>query len=215
MKPNLNKPEQKNRRLDPPNSRTNAQGLERLRPKQKRILIALAMLNLIALIGLIYLVGRPSTHLSPPTPQPSVSAIDLKTCPADSVADETWEATRQMAELSLNGGVALDTSGVLHFEIVHLLSQPASSPVTSATLDEAAQSAWLAFDAAQALLDRHGDCSPFTDVEVTILVLDEQPQAQLDFHVRAADLLAFHVGELSEEAFIDRVTYTAHSTLSP
>ena len=167
-------------------------------------MIALAILNVIALMGLMRLIGRSSSFFPLPTLQPSPPAIDLKMCPAVSVADETWEATQQMVEFNLGGKVALNAGGVLHFDIVH----PLSGPVTPTALDEAAQSAWLAFDVAQALLERRGDCSPFTDVEIAILVRDEQPQAQLDVHVRAADLLAFHVGELSEEAFIDRVTYT-------
>ncbi|HDQ72853.1 MAG TPA: hypothetical protein ENN19_12270 [Chloroflexi bacterium] len=177
--------------------------------KQKRILIALAMLNVIALVGLMILIRKSPSLPNPSTRQLPSAIIDLKTCPAISSTDETWEATQLLAQLGLGGRVALHADSVLRFEIPY---STAPDPVTPATIDEAAQSAWRAFDVAQALLEQAHDCVPFTDVQVTIVVRGgwphPQPEAQLDVHVQAADLLAFNVGELSEEAFIERVTYT-------
>jgi hypothetical protein len=78
-------------------------------------------------------------------------------------------------------------------------------------VDEAAQSVWTAFDVALALQTRvqetEGACTAFTEVQVTILVRSEQTNTQIRADVSASDLMAYDAGELSEDAFIERVTY--------
>ena len=102
-------------------------------------------------------------------------------------------------------------------------------------VDEAAQAVWTVFDIALAVQERadrnpadqnlaHQNledvCPSFTRIQVTILAAQLGTQAAADAadplipsdmrisaSVSAADLAAFGAGELSEDEFIDRVTY--------
>ena len=121
-----------------------------------------------------------------------------------------------MAQAGLGGTVTLTSGNSLRFEITQSLSHPVTqSP------NEAAQSVWTAFDVALALQEQEDECATFTQVEVTILAVrlnahDEAHSGQTDAFsswqiyasVSAADLEAFSAGELSENEFIERVTYT-------
>jgi len=104
----------------------------------------------------------------------------------------------------MGGTVALIPDGSLRFEIASILAP-------DQTADETAQSVWTAFDVALALQEQKSECATFTQVEVTILAVRPSPSTRLpsaiSASVSAADLVAFSVGELSEEAFIERVTY--------
>jgi len=97
--------------------------------------------------------------------------------------------------------VALTPDGPLRLRITYPLAR-------GQTVDEAAQSVWTAFDVALALQEQAAECAIFTAVEITILVRNGQPDTQIDASVSVEDLVAFHAGELSEDAFIERVTYT-------
>jgi len=134
-----------------------------------------------------------------------------------------------LAQAGLGGTVALIPDGSLRFEIASILAP-------GQTADEAAQSVWTAFDVALALQEQKSECATFTQIEVTILAVRPSPSTrppsvppnlggevgrtgahdeahssqtntQISASVSAADLVAFSVGELSEEAFIERVTY--------
>lgn len=105
-----------------------------------------------------------------------------------------------LAQAGLAGTVTLLPEGVLHLDILHTLAP-------NQTVEEAAQSVWTAFDVALAL-QKQDECTFLTHVAVAVLLQDEQIDARIDASVSAADLAAFGAGELSEEAFIERVTYT-------
>ena len=54
----------------------------------------------------------------------------------------------------------------------------------------------------------NGQYSPLAQVQVTVLVHSDQINAQINVSVSASDLMAFDAGELSQDTFIERVTYT-------
>jgi len=89
---------------------------------------------------------------------------------------------------------------------LRLGSRPPRSDAPGQTADEAAQLVWTAFDVALALDE--DECDLFTEVEVTILAQGIQTDTHISASVSAADLAALSAGELSENEFIERVTYT-------
>jgi len=132
-----------------------------------------------------------------------------------------WQATQLLAQAGMGGTVALIPDGSLRFEIASILAP-------DQTADETAQSVWTAFDVALALQEQKSECATFTQVEVTILAVRPSPSTrlpsappnlggedgrtgahdeahssqtntQISASVSAADLVAFSVGELSEE----------------
>ena len=166
--------------------------------KQRRIIAALAVANTIVVLTLVVLVTRPSvttpslsSHSHTPT-LPRTPALPQETC--------QWKATQLMAQAGLGGTVALTPGEPLCFEIACTLAP-------GQTADEAAQLVWTAFDVALAL--QGDECDSFTQVEVTILAQGIQTDTHISASVSAADLAAFSAGELSENAFIERVTYTS------
>jgi hypothetical protein len=165
--------------------------------KQKGIVAILAIANLVVIAGLIALLAHlaRSTALPLPTPVPR-TGNSTPGGPA-SLTGETcqWQAAQRMAQAGLGGAVTLAPGGALRFEI-------ASALAPGQTADDAAQLIWTAFDAALAL----GDECPFTQVEVTIHIQDAA--TTLHASIGAANLAAYSAGVLSEDEFIDRVTYT-------
>ena len=170
-------------------------------PKQRHIIAALAVANTIVILALVVLVTRPSgTHSSPlPTPHtstlPHASTLPQGTC--------RWKAAQLLAQAGLGGTVALTPGGSLRFEITYSLAPGQTAPEN---VNEAAQLVWTALDVALALDE--DECGSFTEVEVTILAQGIQTDTQVSATVSAADLAAFGAGELSEDEFIEHVTYT-------
>jgi len=110
-----------------------------------------------------------------------------------------WQAAQHLAQAGLGGTVTSSPDGVLLFEITHTLAP-------GQTANDAAQLVWTALDVVLAL-DRAGECGSFTQVEITILAQGDQVATRVSARVSAADLAAFGAGELSEDEFIERVTY--------
>jgi len=82
------------------------------------------------------------------------------------------------------------------------------SPEVEMRVADAAQLVWTAFDIALALQEEGGECAVFTRIEVSITVHSDQADAWIVAEARTADLMAFSAGELSEDEFINLVTYT-------
>ncbi|MCX7683339.1 MAG: hypothetical protein N2508_15465, partial [Anaerolineae bacterium] len=76
-------------------------------------------------------------------------------------------------------------------------------------LDEAAQAIWSAFDAVWALQLSHPLCTAWATVEVTVTARRAQNEAIFRATVSIADLIAHYAGNLSAEAFIERVDFSA------
>jgi hypothetical protein len=169
-------------------------------PRQKRIIAILAVADIVVILALMVLVTHPAG-----TDPSSLSASHTPTTPQQTCQ---WQATQLLARAGLGGTVTMAPDGPLRFEIAHPLAP-------GQTADEAAQSAWTAFDVALALWEQQEACAIFTRVEVTILAHDTQTETQINVSVSQADLLAFDAGELSEDQFIERVSYAFTATHQP
>lgn len=193
-----------------------------MKPKQKRIVAVLVAANVVIILGLVLWVsqaldtGSSSAPTSTQsgvvveasarpvlTPVPSVSTpSNLGTADASlstTASSEAcqWRAAQLLTGVGLDGSVVL-VSDTLRFDIAHSLAP-------GQILDEAAQSIWLAFDVALALVEE--ECDLFTQVEVIVLAQGSQTVSRISARVSAADLVAFNAGELTEDEFIQRVTY--------
>jgi hypothetical protein len=162
-------------------------------PKQKRIVGILAIANVILILILVTLGTRPTLPSRAHTP--TSSHANLTPCPGDC----QWQAAQLLAQAGLGGTVTWTTDRSLDLNISAPLAPDGSA-------DDAAQLIWTAFDVALALQERR--CPPFTQVRVTILAHSGQTNAQIHASVSTADLMAFGTGELGEDEFIERVTYT-------
>jgi hypothetical protein len=161
-------------------------------PRQRTIIAILAVADIVAILALMALVTHPAG-----TGPSSLSASHTPTAPQQTCQ---WRATQLLARTGLGGTVTLTSDGPLRFEIAYPLAP-------GQTADEAAQSVWTAFDAALALQEQERACATFTQVEVTILAQDNRADTQISASVSVVDLMAFDVGELSEDQFIERVSY--------
>jgi hypothetical protein len=188
--------------------------------RQKRIVAILAIANTLVIATLMTLMLPAITNRPPPhSNSQQVPLQEQVVC--------QWQATQLLARAGIGGTVTLTPQGVpsewpsrkyglLRFQLAHPLAP-------GETIDEAAQWIWAVFDVALALQER-APCAPifqlqgekrnapFTDVEVTIVLVQDihdggQPIAQITASVSAADLVAFGVGEMSEGEFIERVSY--------
>ncbi len=209
-------------------------------PKQKGIIAILTTANIIVLLTLAIFMTRPPAGrgqgsripedriptgeadlLLTPSPFPSPPRPLAYTVTPGQQACQ-WRATRLLAQAGLCGTPTLLPGGSLRFELTHRLPR-------SQTIDQAAQSVWTAFDVALTLRDQEDACATFTDVEAIIVVHDGEhsqgtesatdtewgaptPIGQIYASVRAADLVAFSEGKLSEDEFIERVIYTITET---
>ncbi len=183
-------------------------------PRQKRTIAILAIADIAVILALVVLVTRPSgtapsllPHSHTPTPPHSHTPTPPHSyTPTPPQQTCQWQATQLLARAGLGGTLALPPDGSLRFEIAHPIAP-------GQTADEAAQLVWTAFDVALALQEQENECATFTQVEVTILAHSSQTNTQISASVSAADLVAFSAGELSEDEFIERVTYT--TTIPP
>jgi hypothetical protein len=192
-----------------------------MKPKQKRVVAVLVALNVVVILGLVLWVSQ-SLNTGAPTALPSTQdagvaeasvgpvaspsrdvsttrTFDFTHTPLSSTASYDacqWRAAQLMTDVGLDGAV-LVSDDILRFDIAHSLApgRPA---------DEAAQSIWLAFDVALALVEEA--CAPFTQVDVVVLAQGNQTR-RISARVSTADLVAFDAGELDEDAFIQRVDY--------
>jgi hypothetical protein len=169
-------------------------------PRQRHIIAILAVADIVAILALMALVTHPAG-----TGPSSLPASHTPTSPQQSCQ---WRATQLLARTGLGGTVTLTPDGPLRFEIAYPLAP-------GQTADEAAQSVWIAFDVALALQEQEGECAIFTQVEVTILAQDNRADTQISASVSVVDLMAFDVGELSEDQFIERVTYSSSTVGQP
>lgn len=103
-----------------------------------------------------------------------------------------------MASAGLDGAVTLTADGTLRLDIIYPLAP-------DQVVDEAAQSIWLAFDIALALVEE--ECGFFTQVEVIVLAQGNSTSTRISARVSTADLIAFGTGELSDDEFTERVIY--------
>jgi len=167
-------------------------------PRQKRILAALAILDVTVILAMVVLATRLFS-----TPLPLASTDLPETLPPDLCQ---WKATQLLAQAELGGIVTLSPGESLRFEILYPLAP-------GQIADQAAQQVWPAFDVALAL-DKER-CSLFSQVEVVIRATRPGAPARDDMHVNArvsaVDLRAFGAGELSEDEFIERVSYETGS----
>jgi hypothetical protein len=182
-----------------------------MNPRQKRIVTILAMVNGIVILGLVALLLRGSGSASPsPLPAPAAAAprrtgtSPLTVPPPASTAEATaralcqWQAAQYLAQAGLGGTVHL-APDVLRFDLVQAAGE-------TPPLDPSTEAIWTAFDIALSVMGN--GCTMFDHVEVSILTQGDH-RSGTNARVRAADLAAFGTGELSEEAFIQRVTYEA------
>jgi hypothetical protein len=170
--------------------------------KQKRIVAALVAANVIVILGLVLWVSLTlnTESSSVPTQSTTLTGSELKVPAPTTFLHETcqWKAARLFARAGLDGAVALTSDGLLRFDVTYPLAP-------GQAVDEAAQSIWLAFDVALALLE--DECDLFTQVEVIVLAQGNQALTRISARVDTADLVAFDVGELTEDAFTQRVVY--------
>jgi len=202
--------------------------LQRMTPRQKRILGALAIADSILLLTLTVVLSRGPSQLTVgvPTLAPKLdssakgngpqgqtgmadsSEIIKINCDGSEVPPVSaraardqcqWEATQYLAEAQLAGTVELLSDGILQFTITYPLS-------TGQTVEDAAQSVWNAFDIALALHE-NANCPPFNYISVNINTQTQTNQMLITAEVETADLLALTGGDLTEEEFIDLVSY--------
>jgi len=179
-------------------------------PRQKRFIATLAIADIVVILALVVLVARPSSTSRSSLPHSRTPTPPQQTC--------QWQAVQLLTQAGLGGTVTLTPGGPLRFEIIHPIAP-------GQTVDEAAQSVWTAFDVALALQEQENECAVFTQIKVIILAVrpgahDEAHSSQADAlnswqisaNVSTADLVAFSAGELSEDEFIERVTYTTGVT---
>lgn len=195
-----------------------------MKPKQKRIVAVLVTANVIIILGLVLWVSQTLNTEPPSMPTstrqggdtaeastgPSVIPnLGASTASSSELADASlpasssyedcqWRAAQLLTDAGLNGAVVLAPADTLHFDIVYSLAP-------GQTADEAAQSIWLAFDVALALVEE--ECDPFTQIEVVVLAQGSQTITRISAHVNASDLVAFAAGKLTEGEFIQRVAY--------
>jgi hypothetical protein len=165
-------------------------------PKQKRIVFVLAGANVVILLALALLATRQLGAGDAPRSNPHTVTAEQQAC--------QWEATRLLAGAGLAGTAMLASDGSLSFEITYALP-PGANP------EDAAQTVWTALDVALAVQDQETECATFDQVNIIILVRGSQGDTRIEASVSAADLAAFGRGELDEDEFVDRVTYSATS----
>ena len=180
--------------------------------RERRIVAALALANTIVIVALIVLIASPSGPDTAPSSIPAERTehrgLDLPRTPQSkdlasaAVTQDAcrWKAVQLMARAGLGGTASLTSEGSLRFKIIYPLAPDRA-------VDEAAQSAWAAFDIALTL-EEERECASVTQIEITVVVQRDQGDTQITASTSATDLVAFGAGELSEAEFIERVTYT-------
>ncbi|MBN1811627.1 MAG: hypothetical protein JXA14_07310 [Anaerolineae bacterium] len=196
-----------------------------MKPKQKRIVAVLVAANVVIILGLVLWVSQalntrsssaptstrqggdiaeasaspavpPSRSISTSSRSGSTDAFPLPTTSSYEACQ--WKAAQLLTSAGLDGAVVLVSGDTLRFDIAHSLAP-------GQAVDEAAQPIWLAFDIALALVEE--ECDLFTQIEVVVLAQGSQTITHISARVSTADLVAFNAGELTEDGFIQRVTY--------
>lgn len=163
-------------------------------PRQKRIIGALVIANVALLVTLLIFVPRFSGSRSPlsrPSPVPTYDA-QTRLSPAC-----RQRAVQALSQAGLGGRASL-AGQTIRFDLVHRITEDGST-------EDVAQQVWTALDVARALAD--DECDAFSRIEIVIEGQGTPRPIWIHAAVDAADLKAFHGGELSESAFIDRVQY--------
>jgi hypothetical protein len=167
-------------------------------PRQKRILAALAILDVTVILAMVVLAARLFSTPLPLAPTDLPETLSPELC--------QWKATQLLAQAELGGIVTLSPGESLRFEIVYPLAP-------GQVADQAAQQVWTTFDVALAL--EKEPCSLFSQVEVAIRAIRPNAHVQDNVHINASvsavDLRAFGAGELGEDEFIEHVFYEAIS----
>lgn len=170
-------------------------------PRQKRILAAIAIIDVMVILAMVVLATRLFRTTLPLAPTDLPETLSPELC--------QWKATQLLARAGLGGIVTLSPGKSLRFEIVYPLAPDQIA-------DEATQQVWTAFDVALAL--ERERCNLFSQVEVTIRVTrpdapvqDKQDDVCISASVSTVNLKAFSAGELSEDEFIEHVSYETHS----
>jgi hypothetical protein len=168
--------------------------------RQRRIIGVLVIANAVVLVMLLILVRRSPLYpclsnatsplaLPSPVPQYRAQTDFPPTCQR--------RAVQLLSLVGLGGKVTL-ADQTIRFDLVYRVTQNEHA-------DDVAQQVWTAFDVAQELAN--GECDAFSRVEVVIEAQGTLRPARVYAAVDAADIKAFHSGELGERAFIDRVQY--------
>lgn len=158
--------------------------------RQKCIIAALAVADIVVILIVALYVLHTTRYLFS---DPSSFAFESSDC--------RWHMALLMAQAGLSGKASLDSSKTLRIEITYPLAPEQQ-------VDEAAQAMWIAFDAVWTLQSHYPACAAFNRVEVTVTAQQGQGGAVLKAAVSAADLAALNAGNLSEEAFIERTSYS-------
>lgn len=177
--------------------------------KQKAIVAALALGNVVVIAALTLLVvrgTRGSLEASLPTVVPVPAPLSPTPTPFDRYAASVTalerscssQAAQLMAYMGLHGAAAWRAGESLRVEGVFPLAPEQS-------LEDAAQAVWSAFDVALALR-RVENCAGFREVIVTVRVPGEEA-VRIEARVDADDLAAYRRGALDEAALIERVEY--------
>jgi len=162
--------------------------------QQRRLILLLASANVIFLGALLLVAtssGGLSFPLSAPTPVPTYRP------PARLASACRERAVQMIADSGLTGTVLLKDQ-TLHLDLVYRLTE--GQPP-----EDAAQQAWTAFDIALGLAD--GGCEGFSRIETVIETQHGPERLRIYASIDLANLKAYHAGELSEQAFIERVEY--------
>jgi len=162
--------------------------------REKRIVVVLATANVIFL-GTLFLVATAAGGLSLPVLWPS--PVPIYRPPARLTPACRQRAAQMLANSDLTG-IAVLRDNTLRLDLVYRLSQDRST-------EDAAQQVWTAFDTALGLAD--SGCEGFSRMETVVETQGGSERFRIYAATNMTDLRAYQAGELSEQAFIDRVEY--------
>jgi hypothetical protein len=197
--------------------------------RQNWIIRALALANVVFLVLVaVVLLRRPTwAVVKMPTAAPTMETVeqvgeerwhtdvarDSRSSPIDTVVPLTvtssaqdqcqWKAVHYLAERQLAGTVDFLPDGTLQF----VISWPLNS---DRTVDDAGQVAWSAFDIALALYE-DPDCPSYSQIAIDINAYTQTERTSIVVSVDAVTLSAFKAGDLTEEEFVDLVSYDVRS----
>ncbi len=175
----------------------------------QKAIIALFVLGDIAVIAALA-ANVAGFYTSQPSADPGSTSISSAPS-ADRYAASTavmqrtcaWQAAQLMAYTNLDGTAVWTPADDLRFDVVYPLANGQSA-------GEAEQAVWTVFDIALEL--RKSDrCADFDAVAVAIQADSPQQQTAIAIRAQTADLVAYAVGALDEQTFIEHVDYSARS----
>jgi len=162
--------------------------------RQKLIIAALAAADIVVILAIALLYVHYTVYQ--PLPEPVSAAFESHNC--------RWQTAVLMAQARLSGTATITSDDTLRFEIIYPLTQEQQA-------DQAAQAIWDAFDVAWALQSQYRSCATFARVEVVVTARrehQETDEASFSAVASVTDLVALYTGSLSEETFIERVSYS-------